>query len=149
MALAVDSLNSRAPGETRIWGGPRGVSLNEMAADAYGAMAYLRTLAFVDPDRIAIMGWSQGGGAAFTAVDPEGRPALAHTQGPGFRAVVGVYPICDALSVEIRVPILLLLGSEDYVTPRCAEHAQAMRAVNKPVTAKVYAGATHAFDVKA
>jgi len=63
-ALAVDSLGSRAPGQRSMWEGGRGVSVSEQAADAYGAMAYLRTLPFIDPDRIALMGFSLGGGAA-------------------------------------------------------------------------------------
>ena len=148
VALAVDSLGSRAPGEPRIWGGRRGVSLNEMAADAYGAMAYLRTLPFVDSDRIAVMGWSQGGAAAFIAVNPAGRPALAHG-GSGFRAAIGVYPICESLSPSTSVPVLLLLGDDDPYTPRCLQDAAAMQRERKPVTAKTYAGAKHGFDVPA
>jgi dienelactone hydrolase len=117
-----------------------------MAADAYGAMAYLGTLPFVDPDRIALMGWSQGGAAAFTAVDPTGRVASAYPRAPGFRAVIGVYPHCEPLALSTRVPILLLLGTEDYVTSLCLQGAARMREERKPVRVKTYTGAKHGFD---
>jgi uncharacterized protein len=37
------------------------------ASDAYAAAAFLQKLAAVDPDRIGIMGWSQGGSVAILA----------------------------------------------------------------------------------
>ena len=146
VALVVDSLGSRAPGEPRVFGGRRGVGINDMAADAYGGMTYLSTLTFVDPERIAVMGWSFGGAAAFTAVDPAGRPMLAYAKPSGFRAVIGVYPVCDPLSPATRVPVLLLLGGEDPYTIRCVQDAARMREQGTLVTAKTYAGAKHAFD---
>jgi dienelactone hydrolase len=146
VALVVDSLTSRAAGRTSIWEGGYGVSLNDMAADAYGGLAYLGTQPFVDAERVALMGWSAGGAAAFTAVNPTGRHVSERPTGPGFRAVIGVYPVCDPVLPDIRIPVLLILGEEDFVTSRCAAEAGRLRAEQRSVMVKIYPGAKHGFD---
>src|SRR5271167_3467436 len=45
--------------------------------DAYGALLFLQAQPFVRPDRIAVMGWSQGGGDLLFAACQFGRPADA------------------------------------------------------------------------
>ena len=65
VALAVDSL------------GPRGIpdacadGLIAQAVDAFAALAYLSKQSFVDPSRIAVLGYSMGGGSALTDVEPD------------------------------------------------------------------------------
>ena len=63
----------------------------ERARDAYGALVYLQQQNFVRADRIALLGWSNGGSTVLWTIgtDSHARPAgLAHD----FRAAVAFYP---------------------------------------------------------
>ena len=67
-ALFVDDFATRGLKETCA------VDFNEAVADAYGALAYLSRLQFVDGARIAAVGFSQGGDTALKiAAYPAGR----------------------------------------------------------------------------
>src|SRR5437016_3736855 len=62
VALAPDSFSPR--GTTNVCGSGVNPTVREVAVDAFGALAYLRSLPFVDPNRIAVMSWSYGGAAS-------------------------------------------------------------------------------------
>ncbi|MSQ50306.1 MAG: hypothetical protein EXR28_00315 [Betaproteobacteria bacterium] len=66
------------------------------AADAYGALAALRALTFVDKQRVGIMGGSHGGWATLAAmVAPiSDRDPLAGAKRAGFAAAIALYPSC-------------------------------------------------------
>jgi dienelactone hydrolase len=59
--------------------------------DAYAALQYLQAQPFVQPDRVGLMGWSQGGGTVLRTVNDKsiGRPA---TLARDFKAAVSFYP---------------------------------------------------------
>jgi dipeptidyl aminopeptidase/acylaminoacyl peptidase len=79
--------------------GPRGVihrCLGEESAaidrtmDAYGALLYLAGSPFIDPERIAVIGFSQGAGAALSAVALGGVETLfEHHFAPRSRTIQG------------------------------------------------------------
>ncbi len=137
------------------------------ADDAYAALAHLRTLAQVDPQRIAVMGGSHGGSATLaTIVDTA---ANRRHKEPRFAAAIALYPGC-ARSVgdwsvtrdrEARhkitgyhgvfkplAPVLILSGELDDWTPAepCRRLAAASRQAGYPVDIVVYPDAHHAFD---
>lgn len=121
----------------------------ERKRDAWGALAYLRGRPEVDKERIAVMGWSQGGGtalAAFGATD-EGPTA----NGGGFRAAIAFYPGCgSALRDEDWQPdgpLLLLVGEKDDWTPAktCVELTK-RDSVKDRTELVVYPDAYHGFD---
>ena len=64
VALAVDSLGPRGIPDACVGG------LTAQAIDAFAALAYLSKQSFVDPSRIAVLGYSMGGGSALMDVDP-------------------------------------------------------------------------------
>ena len=66
--------------------------------DAYAALAYLRTLPYVDGSRIGIMGGSHGGSSTLASlVAPErGMEPLAQEKRTGFSAAIALYPGCAA-----------------------------------------------------
>jgi dienelactone hydrolase len=68
------------------------------APDTYAALAYLRTLPYVDGSRIGIMGGSHGGSTTLASVvAPETeRESLAQEKRRGFTAAVALYPSCAA-----------------------------------------------------
>ena len=125
--------------------------------DAYAALAYLRTLPFVDGSRVGLMGGSHGGSTTLAAmVAPESERAARAGQARRFRRAVALYPGCAARlgagapSTGVYrpvAPLLILIGEKDDWTPAepCRKLTDAAQA-GYPVTIKVYPGAYHSFD---
>jgi dienelactone hydrolase len=113
------------------------------ALDAYGAKQYLSTLAFVDPDHIAVMGLSHGGMTVLETIKQSTSKGL--TMKP-FQAAIAFYPLCSTPE-PINTPTLILSGSEDSWTPAelCAEYVEKLQPQHE-VTLQVFTGAYHAFD---
>jgi dienelactone hydrolase len=120
VALVVDSFSPRHISNIC---GPQGwmtLGISERVWDAFGALSYLRTLPFVERDRIGVMGWSRGGMTALRA----GGKLLQPPDG-GFRVAVAFYPACAGNLSKEGIPALLLLGELDDWTPAepCVEIA--------------------------
>ena len=64
VALQVDSYSPRGPGLNCDYAGSITIS-----HDAFAAKSYLSTLPYIDPENIAVVGWSMGGMAALKAID--------------------------------------------------------------------------------
>ncbi len=113
--------------------------------DAYGALAYLAEQPFVDPDRIAVLGWSVGATSVLLALDREKIHALFPRK---FLAAVAFYPYCLLAQGPFVAPLLLLIGSADDWTPawRCERLADRSRDRGGPFDIAVYPGAYHFFD---
>lgn len=137
-ALVVDSFS--APGRLAyVCGVGRDPSVSDVARDALGALAYLRSLPFVDHERVALMGWSYGAEAALEAG--------AHG---GLRAIVAFYPWCGYGVLPLpAAPSLLLLAEADTDSPPqgCVEVAIRAHQAGLPVWWTVYPGAHHGFDM--
>ena len=122
-----------------------------VAKDAIGAHVYLRSLPYVDANRIAVVGWSLGGEAA-TYASNKGLGAFVGAPNDSFRAAVAFYPDCEYLlhyAKDARVPTLILIGqADDWDSPsECQDAAQASQQNGQPVTIQTFPGAPHAFDV--
>ncbi len=128
--------------------------------DAYAALAYVRTLPYVDGSRVGLMGGSHGGTTTLASmVAPESaKEALAREKRAGFVGAVALYPDCgrqlgrwraDLSGVYQPVaPLLILIGENDDWTPAepCRKLTEAAQKAGYPVTIKVYPGAHHSFD---
>jgi dienelactone hydrolase len=128
--------------------------------DAYGALEYLQGRDFIDPRRIALMGWDAGGGVVLLTIaasNPE-RPPLPEGD---FRAAVALYPaLCadryfikpwtdsDRPTWTTRVPLLILDGGRDVWSPapQCRDFVAGARRRGAPIELKIYPRAYHAFD---
>ena len=135
VALFVDDFATRGLKETCA------IDFPQALPNAYGALAYLSRLPFVDPARIAAVGFSQGGDTAL-------RIASGGGDGTSFKAAAAFYPPCANLAgATLDVPTLILVGAKDEVTP-AADCARLMKQ-QTPGMAKlvVYPGAAHAFDL--
>jgi dienelactone hydrolase len=151
--LLVDSFGPRRHGEMCSIGGFDLNLYRNRPKDAYGALAYLQAQDYVRPDRVAALGWSQGGGVVLLSIGNHslGRPPdLAQ---PDFRAAVAFYPAsCNAqrepADWTTSIPLLVLQGEADVWTPAapCREFIDAAAARGAPVSMQVYPGAYHAFD---
>lgn len=114
-------------------------------ADAYGALAYLARLPFVDADRVAVLGYSQGADVALSAVAPGGDETLFDRH---FRAVIAYYPMCANFNGTVSVPTVILIGELDDMTPAAAcQKMMARRSTEgAPLRLVIYPGAYHSFN---
>jgi len=138
VAFAVDTLSPRRVTDLCLKGRH---TVDDVAEDAFRALAYLRSLPFVERDRIGVMGWSHGAMAVLSAISTQPRSG-------GFQAAVVFYPDCAYFSQNTTVPLLLLLAElDDWTPPRqCAEMATRLQQQGQAVVYKVYPGAHHGFD---
>jgi dienelactone hydrolase len=159
--LVVDPLTPRgvtAPGENCL--PPTKVREARLRKDAFDAAEHLRKQAFVDPDRIGLLGLSQGAMAALAAAatgydTPQDRRP--------FRAIVSIYPVCFLANLQIPgrsgpanihyipdtrivVPLLVQMGERDTEGPPedCISRLQDRGA---SVQLVVHKNATHGWDI--
>lgn len=124
--------------------------------DAMGALAYLQSRPDVRADRVAAVGWSQGGVYAMSVVNgpslERARERGVDLPAVGFAAAVGFYPGgCASLASERVVrPLLVLIGGADDWTPatHCQHMVEAMKGRGADASIVVYPGAYHYFDVE-
>jgi len=123
------------------------------ARDAYGALLFLLAQPFVRPDRIGIMGWSQGGGALLFAIGTQSFSRPAQPPQGDFRGAVAFYPSDCAErrqqpSWSTTIPLMVLIGSEDAGHPVVPCKALLDGAVTRgaKVEMQIYPGAYHHFD---
>src|SRR5215831_7228811 len=144
-ALVLDSFSAR--GIQTLCGYPQPLMGDVRAHDLYAAAARLKTVAAVDPNRIAAMGFSHGGWTIVEAWRMTDR--YPDTK---LKALIALYPSCGrGLPPADAPPLLMLLGGLDDWTPAepCVKLADAARRVGRTVSDVVYKDARHAFDAAA
>lgn len=143
VVLAVDSFTSRGIGHA-CTGSPA-----PRLADAFGALSYLARQPFVDANRIALIGFSQGGTTALAAVGQH--EALFDNDGDHkFKAAIAFYPSCQS-DGDMTAPTLILIGELDDWTraSACTTMMASRTGAGSPLRLIVYPGAHHNFDVTA
>jgi dienelactone hydrolase len=119
----------------------------ERLGDAYAAKHWLQNQSWVQADRVALLGWSQGAIAVLWAV----RPRATKDEKPDFRSAVAFYPGCRRLNDtawSARIPTLILVGgSDDWARARdCEQMVAQARGRTAHATIVNYQGAYHYFD---
>ena len=120
----------------------------ERATDVETVRQWLAGQPWAKPDRMFLMGWSNGGATTLWAVRPQRAPKDGT---PDFRAAVAFYPGCRAPAQRgwrTRLPLLLLIGEADDWTPAdaCAAMIDAARSDSALIDYVTYPGAVHGFD---
>ena len=134
---------------------PGAVSVISRVVDAYRALDLLAKHPRIDPDRIAIMGFSHGGWAALYSSVKRFARMHGPADGRAFAAHIVFYPGCIQNYLEgddiVDKPIRIFHGIADDQLPiePCREYAARLRKAGKDVLLTEYAGAHHAFDVRA
>jgi dienelactone hydrolase len=140
----VDEVCSRDPPPVR--------PADERARDVYGAFEFLANRADVDPARIAVLGWSNGGSTVLAAISAHSHarpPNLAHE----LRIAIAFYPGCKRVLeradwLPTTAPLHVLIGASDNWTPAvsCQNLVDTARAAGAVADIVVYPGAYHDFD---
>jgi dienelactone hydrolase len=115
------------------------------ADDAYSARAWLGQQPYVDAQRIAVMGMSNGGRTVLAAL----RTTLKHSE--PFVAGIALYPGCQTdVGSHFYAPLLVLTGNADTVAPaRFCEQMKAAQPASAPVLRLVvYPRGPHTFDMR-
>ena len=142
VALVLDSFSGR--GLTRVCGDSAPLTGGARAPDVHAAAQHLKSLPFVDGERLGAIGWSHGGWTVLQASRLENPNADVK-----LRALVAFYPYCGDIAVyRSAIPLLMLLGADDNWTPAepCRLLAEAARRDGRNVTAVVYPDSHHGFD---
>jgi dienelactone hydrolase len=149
VALLVDSFGPRGEREICTQKDRRVTPSRDRSRDAHAALRWLAVQPGVDPKRIHVMGWSNGGQTVLHALRPDapGRDPA----GPGFRSGVALYPGCGFFSrsgYRPTAPLLIQAGAADDWTPakECERMAATAREQGASVEIDVYPEAHHAFD---
>jgi dienelactone hydrolase len=121
----------------------------ERVADAVAARRWLQNQGWVVANRVALLGWQNGGGAALWTVRRHARGSAEG--GPDFRSAVALYPGCRTLRQSewsARVPTLVLVGAADDWAPAsaCQQMVASARGRSAQTQIVVYPGAYSGFD---
>jgi dienelactone hydrolase len=146
VTLLVDSFTTR--GIDEVCTGRHLLSpVRDRADDARGALRYLQARPDVRPDRVGLLGWSNGAAATLSVLFDGGSIAR------DYRAAVAFYPNCTrnypgGPDFRPYAPLFLLVGALDDWTPAapCIALIERARTGGAPATIKVYPGAHHSFD---
>lgn len=131
-------------------------ALSRLAAvgDAYRALELLAAHPRIDPARIALMGFSRGGGAAHWAAMDRFRAMHGGASGARYALHIALYPTCnrdfrDALAIS--APVRIIHGTADDYIPiaECRDLVARLRAAGRDATILEVAGAHHVFDAPA
>lgn len=148
VALMLDSFGARGMKElctTKF--SERTLKESDRMGDAYAALAYLRQRPDVDAHRVAMLGWSHGGGVTLDTISHP--PADAR----GFSAAIAFYPGCTNRNKHPErfhpyAPLLLVIGETDDWTPAapCKGLAATVAARGEPMRIVTYPDTYHDFD---
>ncbi len=122
-----------------------------MTFDAYRALEMLAKHPRIDPERIALMGFSRGGQATLYASLKRFQKMHGPT-GAGFAAYIPFYPDCSTAYLDdedvVDRPIRIFHGvADDYVpVGPCRSYVGRLRKAGKDVQLTEYPDAQHVFD---
>jgi dienelactone hydrolase len=120
--------------------------------DIYRALDILAKHPRVDPQRIALMGFSRGGQAALYA-SLKRFNGMWNRSGVEFAAYIPFYPDCATTFISdtdvADRPIRIFGGTPDDYNPivRCKAYVERLKAAGRDVQVTEYPNAPHAFDI--
>ncbi|MCG8616098.1 MAG: dienelactone hydrolase family protein [Desulfobacterales bacterium] len=146
VAFIVDSFGPRRI--SNACGAKGSIGYKDRAMDAYSAKSYLSSLPFVNPEKIAVIGWSMGGNGVLQAIDPVMEDLLPpEYRKSAFKAAISFYPYCFNWLDNLSAPLLILAAGRDDWTPvDYCENRLPKKATTHEVELKIYPDAHHCFD---
>lgn len=125
-----------------------------MIGDSYRALELLAKHPLIDPERIALMGFSRGGTVVLYA-SLQRFQRMHGPAGAAFAAYIPFYPDCGTTYIDeddmVNRPIRIFQGSADDYQPvaPCRVYVERLRQAGKDAKLTEYAGARHVFDWEA
>jgi dienelactone hydrolase len=115
--------------------------------DAYGALVFLARQGFVDPQRVAVVGFSAGGRVTLDAAEPNSFEQFVPEGNLRFRAAAAFYPPCMQAVARPGIPTLIFIGALDDWTPAedCSRRIANWGNDGPAIELVVYPGAYHGF----
>jgi dienelactone hydrolase len=115
--------------------------------DAYGALVFLGRQTFVDPHRVAAVGFSSGAWVTLSVAEPNAFELFDPPGNLRFRAAAAFNPPCNQAMARPGIPTLIFIGSLDDWTPAadCSNKIANWGDEGPPVELVVYPGAYHGF----
>jgi len=115
--------------------------------DAYGALVFLGRQTFVDPHRVAVVGFSAGARVTLSVAEPRSFELFVPPSNLRFRAAAAFYPPCRQAVARPGIPTLIFTGALDAWTPAsdCSENIAKWGNDGPPVELVVHPGAYHGF----
>jgi dienelactone hydrolase len=115
--------------------------------DVYGALAYLAGQSFVDPQRVAVVGFSAGAWLTLSVAEPNTAGLFDVPDTLRFRAAAAFYPPCSGAAARPAIPTLIFIGALDDWTPAadCVRTVANWGDDGPPVELVVYPGVYHGF----
>jgi dienelactone hydrolase len=149
--FVLDSFSAR--GLTEVCSNARALTSTQRIPDAYGALRILATHPKIDARRIALMGFSHGGGLTMGAATEWAKETYAPPGRPAFRTFLPFYPNCTVGYPEadhLSAPLRIHHGERDDWLPAasCVRLVDALKASGQDAAITVYPGAYHSFDNK-
>jgi dienelactone hydrolase len=115
--------------------------------DAYGALVFLARQTFVNPHRVAAVGFSAGARVTLSVAETNSFEQFVSPSNSRFRAAAAFYPPCQAASAPPGIPTLTFIGALDDWTPAadCSNKIASWGNDGPPIELVVYPGAHHGF----
>ena len=115
--------------------------------DAYGALLFLARQTFVDPQRVAVAGFSQGAGITLFMAETNAFDLFVPPSHLRFRAAAAFYPLCRIVAARPAIPTLIFIGAlDDWTRPTaCSDKIIEWGDDGPPIELVVYPGTYHGF----
>jgi dienelactone hydrolase len=115
--------------------------------DAYGALVFLARQTFVDPERVAALGFSHGGWVTLSVAETNSFELFVPPSDFRFRAAAAFNPPCKQAVARPGIPTLIFVGALDDWTPAadCSNKIASWGSDGPPIELIVYPGAHHGF----
>ncbi len=152
-SFLLDSFTARELRSSELRSGRSIINMGSRIIDVYRALEFLASHPAIDPARIALLGFSQGGNVAMWARQKRFQALWMSSKGD-FAAYLAFYPgfcatrkLLDEHHVS-DAPLQVFVGTADDQVPiePCREYVERVRRAGKRVSLIEYPGAYHAFD---
>jgi dienelactone hydrolase len=145
--LMIDSHSTRGMGVANQTTATN-VTVHTFVADVYNGLEYLRTLPYVNKNKIGLMGFSKGGLTTILATETRYRDAVSPSKA-NFAFHIPIYPGCQTFAKNPKLngsPMLMLLGEKDNYTGLSGCYEIQKLVPNTEIV--VLKDATHSWDEK-
>jgi dienelactone hydrolase len=145
VVLLVDSFATRGIDQACTSGGSANFFMRRQ--DAYGALVFLDRQTFVDPQRVAVVGFSAGAWVTLSVAETHSFEQFVPEGDLRFRAAAAFYPPCKQAMGRPGIPTFIFIGALDDWTPAadCSDKIAGWGNDGPPVELVIYPGAYHGF----